>query len=78
MKIWIAVMDDVTVFREGNVSDNELLGLMGKRGRQGCCENGPFHFTKKLRLPARKYVPYVQHKVILGSRQIASHVPSLL
>ena len=28
MKIGIAVMDDVTVFREGDVSENELLGLM--------------------------------------------------
>jgi len=28
MKIWIAVKDDVTVFREGNVSEGELLGLM--------------------------------------------------
>jgi hypothetical protein len=28
MKIWIAVKDDVTVFREGDVSESELLGLM--------------------------------------------------
>ena len=28
MKIWIAVKDDVTVFREGDVPKSELLGLM--------------------------------------------------